>query len=131
MRRNLIIVLLIILILCTLLTSAFCALTGYFLWTNLIGPPPGEGPKAEAGYKACAPIIDALESYKAEHNSYPETLDALVPDFLPDLSVTTEDFVFDYRIKGASYEIVFRYAGPGMNICTYTPEIGWDCIGYY
>jgi len=97
----------------------------------VIGPPPGEGQKAEAGYKACAPIIDALESYKVEHNSYPETLDALVPGFLPDLLVKPEGFVFDYRYKGASYELVFRYAGPGMNICTYTPETGWDCIGYY
>jgi len=114
-----------------MLTIAFCAGAGYFLWTTVIGPPPGEGPKAETGYKSLAPIIDALESYKSEHNSYPEKLGALVPDFLPDLSVEPEGFLFDYRIKGASYELVFRYAGPGMNICTYTPEAGWDCYGYY
>lgn len=133
MSRNLIIVLVLlgIVILGMLLAFAFCVGTGYFFWTNVIGPPPGEGPKAEAGYKAGAPIIDALERYKAEHNAYPETLNALVPDFLPDHLANPEDILFKYQIKDPSYELEFRYAVPGMNICTYTPEAGWDCYGYY
>lgn len=110
---------------------ALCAGTGYFLWANLIGDPPGEGQKAEAGYKACAPIIEALESYEAEHNAYPEKLDALVPGYLPEDSIKPEDFLFDYQITDTSYKLVFRYTGPGMNICTYTPETGWDCFGYW
>jgi hypothetical protein len=131
MRRTLIIVLLIFLSLVTLLTIAFCAGTGYFLSKNVFGPPPGEGPKAETGYKALAPIIEALERYKANHNSYPEKLDTLVPDYLPDLSVEPEDFQFTYQIEDQSYKLRFNYVGPGMNICTYKPETGWDCFGYY
>jgi len=131
MQRKSIIVLISILILCSLLTAAFCVASGYFLWTKLIGPPPREGPKAEAGYKAAAPIIDALERYKTVHNAYPVTLDTLVPDYLPNGTANPEDFAFDYQVKGASYELMFRYAGLGMNVCTYTPEKGWYCYGYY
>ena len=131
MRRTLTIILIIFLVLGLLLAVAFCVGAGYFVWNDLIGDPPGEGPKAEAGYKACAPVIDALERYKAEHGAYPETVDALTPDFLPDDLANPEDVLFTYKNKGESYELQFRYSGPGMNICTYTPETGWDCIGYY
>jgi len=131
MRRGLIIVFLSIAILGTLLAAVFCVGSVNFVKDNLIGEPAGEGPKAETGYKACAPFIAALESYKADHDSYPQTLDELVPDYLPDLSVDPEDFLFSYRIKDASYQLRFSYSGPGNNICTYTPEEGWYCYGYW
>lgn len=110
---------------------AVCAGVGYAVWATLIGPPPGVGPKAEEGYQACAPIIDALARYQAQHAAYPETLDALVPAFLAAVPAADGRVEFAYRLAGTSYELEFRYVGPGMNICTYTPETGWDCEGFY
>ena len=77
-----------------------------------------------------APIIAALERHAAEQGGYPETLAALVPAYLE--AVPTADAIdLTYRHTEASYELEFHYAGPGMNVCTYTPEGGWDCYGYY
>ncbi len=35
--------------------------------------PPGVVEKAERGYAICAPTINALEQYKVENSTYPET----------------------------------------------------------
>src|SRR3954470_14831973 len=36
--------------------------------------PPGKGPKAERGYRRSAPVIAALDRYRAEHGQYPDSL---------------------------------------------------------
>ena len=127
MRRRLTV----FLVLGFLVTLAVCAGASYFVWAAFVGQPPGVGPKAEQGYRACGPIIDALAKYKAQHGSYPETLSVLVPTFGADVSHATQDIGVDYRLTASSYQLEFRYTGPGMNICVYTPEAGWKCSGYY
>ncbi len=112
------------------LAIMLCGGSTVWLWQELVGPPPGQGPTAERGYQTCAPIIAALERHAAERGGYPETLAALVPAYLE--AVPTADAIdLTYRHTEASYELEFHYAGPGMNVCTYTPEAGWDCYGYY
>ena len=109
---------------------ALCAGLGYFVWATFIGSPPGVGPKAEQGYQASIPIIEALARYHEQHGAYPESLTALVPAFLKDVAHADGPIDIAYRASDTSYQLEFRYTGPGMNICTYTPENGWHCTGY-
>lgn len=93
--------------------------------------PPGVGERAEKGYAASEPVIAALEKYKADKGSYPETLSELVPDYLPVAPTKTDELDFSYLKIGDSYSFSFHYLGPGMNTCQYTPEQKWKCSGAY
>ena len=99
--------------------------------------PPGKGPKAERGYRRSAPVIAALERYRAQRGAYPDSLPALVPGFLPDGALRVPDreqerYPLEYRRAADGYELTFRYVGPGMNSCTYTPAPArWDCSGHF
>lgn len=106
--------------------------------TLLLGgcTPPGKGPAAERGYRRSAPVIAALERYRAQHGAYPDSLAALVPGFLADSALRVPDrererYPLGYRRTVDGYELTFRYAGPGMNTCTYTPAARWKCGGYF
>jgi hypothetical protein len=114
-----------------LVAIALCVGIGYFVWATFIGPPPGVGPKAEQGYQACAPFIDGLARYHEQHGAYPESLAALAPASQTDVSPVDGPIEIAYRVTDTSYQLEFRYTGPGMNICTFTPEIGWHCTGYF
>lgn len=99
-------------------------------------PPPGEGPAAERGYQRSAPVIAALERYRAARGTYPDSLRQLVPAFLPDSALRLphrrrESFPLDYQRTVTGYELAFRYTGPGKNTCLYTPSTArWTCSGY-
>jgi hypothetical protein len=108
-----------------------CAVIGYMIWSNLNAPPPGVGPKADQGYQVCAPVIAALEHYHAQSGAYPESLKELVPNFLTAINYTVGEVEINYRPLESSYQLEFRYTGPGMNICTYTPNTSWKCTGYF
>ncbi len=94
--------------------------------------PPGKGEKAEAGYASAKPVIAALEAYRAKNNEYP----AKLGDLIPEGAARTSDGqpvaeFFEYSKMGASYRMLFKYTGPGMNRCVYTPEAAkWECSGY-
>jgi hypothetical protein len=94
---------------------------------------PGEGAKAEAGYRHCGLIIAALARYHAQADRYPATLDELVPTYLDKLPAAPAGIELAYGAtqSGAGFDLTFKYAGPGMNICTYTPRDAWRCHGYY
>jgi hypothetical protein len=99
--------------------------------TELFGPPPGEGRKAERGYAAAAPVIEALAAYHTAHQGYPATLEEMVPDYLAAIPHPEEMPPLSYSVTDAGYELAFQYVGPGMNRCVYTPKDGWDCMGYF
>ena len=107
----------------------------FILACNAILPtvePPGVGKKAEMGYKLSEPVIAALEQYKADHGTYPKTLEELVPDYLSTVPVSTDGVDFSYSSTGESCSLSFHYTGPGMNSCTYKPETkDWRCYGAY
>jgi hypothetical protein len=93
---------------------------------------PGEGAKAEKGYELSATIIDALETYRAENGGYPDTLDALVPDYLAQLPADPVIDSFNYVPQDDGYKLSFHYYGPGVNTCDYSSASeAWDCSGYY
>ncbi|HET7230166.1 MAG TPA: hypothetical protein VFJ16_09200 [Longimicrobium sp.] len=101
------------------------------------GDPPGKGPKAERGYERSAPVVAALERYRAERGQYPDSLGALVPRHLPESALRVperrqERYPLEYHRTAAGFELSFRYAGPGMNECTYTPvDRKWGCSGHF
>ena len=98
---------------------------------------PGQGEKAEAGYKNARPIIAALKQYHDKHDQYPLRLRDLVPNELEASAWKTPDGrpvdeFFEYHRSGVGYQLQFSYTGPGMNFCVYTPEGGeWQCVGHY
>lgn len=49
-----------------------------------------------------AQIVDALEAYRAAEGSYPETLDALVPGYLPRLDPPAWGMEWEYRRREES-----------------------------
>jgi len=101
------------------------------------GLAPGEGPKAERGYQRAAPVIEALQSYHADHGAYPDSLPQLVPDYLAADALALpeheqERYPLEYRVEAGIYALTFRYVGPGVNECTFRPDgNGWKCSGYY
>jgi len=92
---------------------------------------PGEGPKAELGYKRSVPVIAALEKYRQDHGDYPHYLRDLVPKYIESVSENVDKHPLDYRKGPQTYQLIFRYEGPGMNECFYSPNIAWKCRGYY
>lgn len=110
-----------------------------FLGALLLGacPGPGAGPVAERGYQRGAPVIAALERYRGERGTYPDSLRQLVPSFLPDGALRVPDrnrerYPLQYRRTAEGYELAFRYSGPGMNTCRYAPSTArWKCNGYF
>ena len=94
-------------------------------------PAPGEGEKAEAGYATCAPVLEALENFHADAGSYPAALEELVPRYLTELPGEVNGYPLEYRRAQESFSLEFRYEGPGMNVCAFTPEAQWRCHGYY
>jgi hypothetical protein len=92
---------------------------------------PGVGAKAEQGYQACAPLIEALAQYHLQKNEYPAALAELVPAVLAALPPEVKSMEITYAREGASYTLKFSYTGPGINHCSYTPADGWKCSGYY
>ena len=93
--------------------------------------PPCVGEKAERGYAALDPVIKGLEQYQANQGVYPETLDELVPDYLPSVPTEVNNESIQYTKTDKSFSLAFHYIGPGMNTCTYTPESNWKCSGAY
>ncbi len=113
------------------------------------GTPPGKGRKAEAGYRAAAPVIAALEKFHSDRGEYPESLAELVPSYLTDRrnllyrgraqpvnapghDESIPEHEFGYRHEHDSYILTFSYTGPGMNHCVYDSGTKtWHARGYY
>jgi len=72
--------------------------TAFFVALALVSgcPPPGKGPTAEAGYQRAAPVLAALETYHARHNSYPDSLGQLAPDFLGKHTLATAGLEYSH-----------------------------------
>ena len=100
-------------------------------------PAPGEGAKAERGYRRAEPIIGALDRFHADSGHFPATLEGLVPAYLADTALAVpsreqERYPWTYNLEDSSYTLQFRYTGPGSNECTYLGTTKrWECSGLY
>jgi hypothetical protein len=104
------------------------------LLAGCLFPDPGQGPRARLGYAAAWPVTDALEAYRTAQGAYPDSLPQLVPTFLPAaaLAEPLPGYPLRYVRNAEGYALTFRYVGPGMNWCTWTPRSRrWDCGGYF
>lgn len=101
------------------------------MFSGTVLQKPGEGKKAEQGYALAAPVITALESYHDAEGHYPTQLIELLPDYLTDLPKQKDGTPLEYAVGEKSYRLQFSYTKPGFNTCTYRPEVGWECHGYY
>ena len=97
----------------------------------------GSGTRRQHGYDRAVPIIAALERFHAERGAYPDSLQVLVPDYTPAAALEIpaaprETYPWRYAADTSGYVLEFRYVGPGMNWCRYTPQrAGWKCGGYF
>lgn len=98
-------------------------------------PKPGEGPKAERGYRRAAPVIQALARYHASRGDYPDSLGLLAPRWIAASALAAPvqpEYPFEYTHTYQGYLLTFRYTGPGMNECTYSQPPGtWKCGGHF
>jgi hypothetical protein len=98
-------------------------------------PAPGEGPKAERGYRRAAPVIAALARFRGETGAYPESLAQLAPRWIAAGALeppVQPAWPFEYQRTYDGYLLTFRYSGPGMNDCTYAQPPGkWRCGGRF
>lgn len=93
---------------------------------------PGVGKKADEGYAACAPIIEALAAYRKSHGDYPKKLKDLKPKFLKKIPEKVGEYPIDYDRKSKDdFTLDFSYEDHGVNNCDYTPLRKWKCYGFY
>lgn len=114
--------------------------------------PAGQGRKAEAGYRAAAPVIAALEKFHNDHGNYPAALNELVPAYLPAEALLKHGgskllrsprsaalipdweagIRFGYTRMPDAYLLNFGYTGPGVNPCWYDSKTNsWGASGHY
>jgi hypothetical protein len=109
---------------------------------------PGEGWKAEKGFKHAVPVIAALEQFHKDQGKYPVELQELVPKYLsPDQLVlpsplgggvtrirptaTYDPHIFSYDQNDEGYTLNFSYEGPGINRCFYDSKTWeWSSSGH-
>ncbi len=110
---------------------------------------PGEGWKAESGFRHATPVVAALERFHQDRGTYPTELEDLVPTYLssdklllpPPLQAGIQRIhstasgnprMFSYNQEGNGYTLSFGYEGPGRNHCTYDSQTKtWHSGGYY
>ena len=91
-------------------------------------------PQAVEGRELYAPLLAAIERYRKQHSVYPESLVDLSPEFIESIPALTNEAgptLPEYRRVDDRFELMFQYFGPGMNWCTYSPDIAWRCDGHY
>ena len=116
-----------------LLTSA----SGLLFATCGFPGEPGHGAKARIGFRRAEPVIAAVERYRQTAGRLPDSLQQLIPGFLEESRVTVVQRrlggPLEYSRRGSdSYELMFRYGGPGMNQCEYASQAkNWRCWGYF
>jgi hypothetical protein len=74
-------------------------------------------------------IIQAIDSYKQDHDGFPESLDVLVPTYLSEIArtITGQDFVYEvHDLQG--YYLCFDPTSKSNVRCCYHRRLEiWDC----
>ena len=95
--------------------------------TNVVSPE-------DLWMKKMEPIISALYWYYAQHNTYPASLDALVPDYLYEFPYPAEEKSrVQYHLLRDSYDLSFVLVDPEYRECHISPSSGadgWRCYAY-
>lgn len=108
-----------------------------FIFGVCAGGEIGESGKQRLARAYGTPVVNALERYHQARRAYPPALRDLVGPYLSagDLAAPATSvlgFPFYYSTSdSASYVLLVRFVGPGMNDCLYTPQTRWRCRGYF
>lgn len=90
--------------------------------------------EAVEGRTLYAPVLAAIEEYREQNAAYPEELADLTPLFIGEIPLSPNEDgpkLPEYERVGDTFRFSFRYFGPGLNRCTYSPEKHWRCDGHY
>ena len=73
-------------------------------------------------------LIKSVLDYQKFYGKLPESLNDLIPEFMPQLPIP--DFKlsqFYYRKNGANHSFVVGYAAPAWMVCEKSPDKDWGC----
>jgi hypothetical protein len=103
------------------------------IYLGMCATPPGRGALAADGYRRAEVVLSALETYRTQVGSYPDSLRQLAPAFLPESAlVGPQHQAFAIHRESNGFVLSFTYAGPGRNECRYPSSTRvWNCAGYY
>jgi hypothetical protein len=68
-------------------------------------------------------IVEAIEKYKAANGRYPPDLDALVPDFLPQIEPPPVGRVWHYEPDGQRFHLIC-FSRNGAALLSYSSSVG-------
>ena len=89
-----------------------------------------DGPSMAQGATSGKTVISALESYKKDHNAYPDALSSLVPTYLPSVPDAAPRYPFNYEVcsQPGDYRLSFKLGKDPVNYCTYSGGAkSWTC----
>jgi hypothetical protein len=90
---------------------------------------------AVVGMERYDPLVHALADFRQDRGRYPDSLEELVPTYLPALpqgSANQRPSDPAYGASADGYVLEFRYSGPGINTSGFNHGDGaWRCVGAY
>jgi hypothetical protein len=81
-------------------------------------------------------IIQALEKYFMDKGVYPQSLNELIPEYLPSMPCTLSGNKFGYhqnntaediKIHGGPFNLWFVRGYGRRGFCAYSSKFGWEC----
>jgi hypothetical protein len=108
---------------------------GFTFIANNCGDKPGEGELAKRGYATAQPVIEALEKYRQDNKTYPDSWIKLVPAYIKELPKDGNELRYSYGFNEAKniYILEFTYDGSGVTgiaECNYYSNTkSWTCSG--
>jgi hypothetical protein len=123
------------------LVRAPALFVGLVLWLSCAACPQPVGPLITARHREAAPLIHALELYRADFHRYPDSLTALRPqDIAGPESAQTRAIIdsithgshrtapFRYSSRGSTFGLSFAYGDASFG-CSYTSKNPtWSCL---
>ena len=100
--------------------------------------PAGYGDRAIEGRSRAHVVMSALGRYQVSHGALPDSLSALVPQYLEASALDGpshgggKGYPFRYVRKDSTYVLTFEYTNPGINNCQISSvDRTWRCDRYF
>jgi hypothetical protein len=92
------------------------SILSFAFFVNNCGEKAGEGEVAKRGYATAQPVIEALEKYRQDNKTYPDSWVKLVPAYIKELPKDGSELHYSYGFNEAKnlYILEFTYDGSGI-----------------